>query len=82
MAKDDRLISQTWEILCEYIPIKERSVAADHLVGYLVDAGVAESTLRALSATDQYMESAVEEYLEDDIVDIDDEEVWDSEDED
>jgi len=39
---DENNIPEIWNTLKEYIPIKDRQTAADHLVSILIDLGVSD----------------------------------------
>ena len=52
-----------WSIVSEYIPSKDRQVAADHVINQMVDAGASDELLEGLASIDEYMQNAVKEYL-------------------
>lgn len=60
----DTLI-ETYTILKEYIPAKERQAAADNLVSILVDA-LSDKEIREFGGTDGYTKRSLEEYIGDD----------------
>lgn len=60
----DTLI-ETYTVLKEYVPVKERQGAADTLMSVLVDL-LADSDLKELSGVDSYLKRSYEEYSQDD----------------
>jgi uncharacterized protein YqeY len=64
MSIDVEVLIETYTILKEYIPTKERQAAADNLVSTLVDA-LSDKELREFGSTDSYTKRAIEEYLDD-----------------
>lgn len=60
----DTLI-ETYTILKEYIPVKERQAAADNLVSMLVDA-LSDKEIRDFGGIDGYTKRSLEEYIGDD----------------
>jgi len=70
MSIDVEVLIETYTILKEYIPAKERQAAADNLVSTLVDA-LSDKELKEFGSTDGYTKRAIEEYLEDDDDDLD-----------
>jgi len=69
----DALID-TYSIMKEYVPSKDRQAAADHVFSILNDSGVSEEDLKQLAGTDSYLKRASEEYLDPDAEDLDEEE--------
>ena len=59
----DTLI-ETYTILKEYIPAKERQAAADNLVSMLVDA-LSDKEIRDFGGIDGYTKRSLEEYIGD-----------------
>ena len=71
---DEDLLIESWLVLKEYI--KDKQQAADHWVNNLIDVGISDELLDALSGVDSYMEKAVAEYaddFDDDDLDFDEE---------
>lgn len=71
-------IVEFWEGAKEYIPAKDKQLAADHAVQRLVDEGVSDDELHELGESDDYMLEAIQEHTdstdeEDDYNDYDDE---------
>ena len=60
----DTLI-ETYTILKEYIPAKERQAAADNLVSILVDT-LSDKEIREFGGIDGYTKRSLEEYIGDD----------------
>lgn len=59
----DTLI-ETYTILKEYIPAKERQAAADNLVSMLVDT-LSDKEIREFGGIDGYTKRSLEEYIGD-----------------
>ena len=59
----DTLI-ETYTILKEYIPAKERQAAADNLVSILVDT-LSDKEIREFGGIDGYTKRSLEEYIGD-----------------
>ena len=71
----DDMFADFWNIVKEYVPVKDRQPAADHVVSVLVDGGAEESLLYALRDCDKYMLEAVNEQLgESEDYDVDEDE--------
>ena len=64
MSIDVEVLIETYTILKEYIPAKERQAASDTLVSMLADA-LSEKELREFGGTDGYTKRSIEEYLDD-----------------
>jgi hypothetical protein len=63
MSDTSDLLVQFWQTIKEYIPAKDRQMAADHVINELVDLGISDSDLNAL-AVDRVMENAISEHIE------------------
>ena len=61
-----------WKVLSEYIPQRDHESAAHHLVNELVDAGIDEDDLYAMTAGNSVLRRAVKEHVEIDESDDDD----------
>ena len=74
MSDTSELLVQFWQTVREYIPVKDRQIAADHVVNELVDLGITDGDLQHL-AIDRIMQAAIAEHvdLEESDEDIDDE---------
>ena len=72
MSIDTEIIVETWQVLKEYIPEKDRAKAGTHFINMLQDNGVDREVLDALSEADDVLADA--------IVDVLEEEHWDDED--
>ncbi len=73
---DIEAVREIWNVLKEYIPVKEKQEAADHLISLLVDMDFPDSEFQSLVRSDRYLEEAAQEYLDEDIDEDDDEEQW------
>ena len=73
---DENNIPEIWNTLKEYIPIKDRQTAADHLVSILVDLGVSDEGIAKLGEEDKHMAQAVKDALPEEEL-VDDEDIWD-----
>jgi hypothetical protein len=63
MSDTSELLVQFWQTIKEYIPVKDRQLAADHVVNELVDIGITDSDLHEL-AVDRSMMNAISEHVE------------------
>tara|TARA_B100000809_G_C15047622_1_gene497807 strand:+ start:923 stop:1162 length:240 start_codon:yes stop_codon:yes gene_type:complete len=72
MSIDTEIIVETWQVLKEYIPEKDRAKAGTHFINMLQDNGVDREVLDALCEADDVLERAV--------IDVLDEEPWDDDD--
>lgn len=61
-----------WKVLSEYISQRDQETAAHHLVNELVDAGIEEEDLYAMTAGNPVLRRAVKEQVEIDESDDDD----------
>jgi hypothetical protein len=66
MSIDVEVLIETYTILKEYVPTKERQAASDTLMSMLADA-LNEKELREFGGTDSYTKRSLEEYLDDDV---------------
>lgn len=66
------LLAVFWQTVREYIPAKDRQIAADHIVTELVELGVDDRDLHEL-AIDRAMKTAISEHIELDQDDDEDE---------
>ena len=57
------LLAVFWQTVREYIPAKDRQIAADHIVTELVDLGIDDRELHEL-AIDRVMKNAISEHVE------------------
>ena len=60
---NNELLVTFWETAREYIPVKDRQTAADHIVNELIDLGIDDEDLEAL-AVDKAMLNAIKEHIE------------------
>ncbi len=70
MSIDVEVLIETYTILKEYIPSKERQAASDNLVSMLADA-LSERELREFGGTDSYTKRSIEEYVDEEDEDLD-----------
>ena len=63
MSDTSELLVQFWQTIKEYIPAKDRQMAADHVVNELVDLGITDTDLQHL-AIDRIMQAAIAEHVE------------------
>ena len=79
---DDSLIIELWDIFKEYISEKNRDVAANHYVDFLLGKDVDESTLEGLMGYDSALDQAIETVVGEQESEKDEEDDWDSYEED
>jgi len=60
------IVTECWRTLQEYIPTKDKQIAADHFIGSVVDFDLPDSEFIALVKSDQYLEEAASDYLDHD----------------
>jgi hypothetical protein len=72
MSVELDVLTETYLILKEYVPAKDRQAAADQLLGNLVDMEMDDAEFEKFCAIDSYLKRASEDYLDDDIDDNDD----------
>jgi len=65
MSIDTEVLIETYTILKEYIPPKERQAASDNLMSLLADS-LSEKELKEFGSTDGYTKRSLEEYIVDD----------------
>jgi hypothetical protein len=73
MSIDVEVLIESYTILKEYIPSKERQAASDNLMSVLADT-LSEKELREFGSTDAYTKRSIEEYIVDEDNDLDYEE--------
>jgi hypothetical protein len=66
MSIEVDVLCETYSIIKEYIPSKDRQAAADHIFSLLTDLEISESDLKIFSQSDQYLQRACSEYFQDD----------------
>jgi hypothetical protein len=75
---EEDLIIEIWDIFKEYISDKNKEIAANHFVDFLLGKDVETSTLKALVGYDSALDDAIELVTEEEEVDTDvDEDDWD-----
>lgn len=65
MTVDLEVLGEVWLTTKEYIAVKDRQAAADHVVSVVADHNILERDLKSFGATDSYLGRAVQEYLGD-----------------
>jgi DNA-binding transcriptional regulator GbsR (MarR family) len=75
MSIEVDVLSETYTVLKQYIPVKDRQEAADNLMSILVDL-LGDIELKEFSGTDANLKKAIKEYASDE----DEEEPYDYED--
>lgn len=70
MSIDVEVLIETYTLLKEYVPAKERQAASDTLTSMLADA-LSEKELREFGGTDGYTKRSIDEYLDEEEDDID-----------
>jgi hypothetical protein len=73
MSIDVEILIETYTILKEYVPTKERQAASDTLMSMLADA-LSEKELKEFGGTDSYTKRSLDEYTSDEDEEIDYEE--------
>ena len=63
-------IQNVWDILKEYLPEKDKQIAADHLMQYLTEIDIPHEEFTKMVKSDPYLEVAAEDYLEEDDYDL------------
>jgi hypothetical protein len=71
MSIDVEILIETYTILKEYIPAKERQAASDNLMSVLADT-LSEKELKEFGSIDGYTKRSLEEYINDDEEDYED----------
>jgi hypothetical protein len=73
MSIDVEVLIETYTILKEYVPTKERQAASDTLMSMLADT-LSEKELKEFGSTDSYTRRSLDEYVnEEDDLEFDDE---------
>ena len=84
MIEEDMII-EMWDVFKEYIPEKNREIAASHYVDFLLGRDVGLSVLGNSTGYDPHMDSAINHALKednDDEFEDEDEDNWDSDEDD
>ena len=63
MSIDVEVLIETYTILKEYVPVKERQAASDTLMSMLADA-LSEKELAEFGGTDSYTKRSHDEYVD------------------
>ncbi len=64
MTIDIEVLIETYTIIKEYVPTKERQAASDTLMSMLADT-LSEKELKEFGGTDSYTKRSLEEYISD-----------------
>ena len=64
MSIEIDILVETYTVLKEYVPVKERQGAADTLMSVLVDM-LSDPDLKELAGVDSYLKRSYEEYQQD-----------------
>jgi len=70
---EEDLIIEIWDIFKEYISDKNKEVAANHFVDFLLGKDVETSVLQSVMGYDSNLDDAIKLVLEDEEVDKDEE---------
>ena len=60
------VLGEVWLTCKEYINLKDRQAAADHVISVVADHNITEHDLKTFAGTDSYLKRAVQEYLGED----------------
>lgn len=64
MSTESEQIAEVWHTLQEYIPAKEKQIAADHLISAIIDFDFPHSDFVALVNSDEHLKEAALDYLD------------------
>lgn len=70
MSIDVEVLIETYTVLKEYVPVKERQAASDTLMSILAD-NLSEKELKEFGGIDGYTRRSLDEYVDDDEDDVD-----------
>ena len=73
MSIDVEVLIETYTILKEYVPTKERQAASDTLMSMLADT-LSEKELKEFGSTDSYTRRSLDEYVNEEDLDYDEDE--------
>jgi hypothetical protein len=81
---DEHLIMTVWDMFREYIPEKNREMAANQYVDFLLGNDIDVDTLQAYTGYDNHLDAAIKAVTDDEADEEDayDEDGWGDEDED
>ena len=81
---DDSLIIEIWDVFKEYVSDKNKEMAANQFVDFLIGKDIDNDTLNSLLGYDSYLDDAIELALdaEEPYDDVDDDVSYEDEDED
>ena len=80
MSNETDLLVESWKVLQEYIPEKDRHRAGEQWIQILQDVGVSEETLDALKDADDIMEDICAGVVDEEPLYLDDEVDFEDED--
>jgi hypothetical protein len=65
-------LGDIWLTCKEYITVKDRQAAADHVLSVVADQNITERDLKAFGGTDSYLKRSLQEYLgEEEVEEVD-----------
>ena len=67
---------ELWRSMKEYVPVKERFLAAHQFVNTMIDFDFSDDDIHSLEEVDQYMENAVQEIMGETAEDDEDEDYY------
>jgi hypothetical protein len=70
---DEHLIMTVWDMFREYIPEKNREMAANQYVDFLLGNDIDVDTLQAYTGYDNHLDSAIKAVTDDESEDAEDE---------
>ena len=70
---DEQLIMTVWDMFREYIPEKNREMAANQYVDFLLGNDIDVDTLQAYTGYDSHLDSAIKAVTDDESEDAEDE---------
>lgn len=63
MSDTGELLALFWRTVKEYVPAKDRQMAADHVINELVELGISDQELQEL-AVDRIMQNSISEHMD------------------
>jgi hypothetical protein len=76
---EEDLIIELWDVFKEYIPDKNKEIAANHFVDFLLGKDVSQSVLEALLSYDPHLDDAINLVIENEEEESDDaDDEWDT----
>lgn len=65
MSIDIEVICEAYSVMKEYVPVKDRQAAADHVAAIIGDSGISDYEIKQVAGVDNYMKRAMRDYIED-----------------